>query len=101
MSDSPSSSTRRKFSAFWPLLILFVTIIALQTQALIRVYDQRKQFEANLKQLAEVQTEAKKVDTALGAISRDLLGLADKNTNAQRVVADFQIRQNQTNSTAK
>ena len=101
MSDSNSTPASRKFSAFWPLLILLITILALQIQGLFRVYDQRKQFENNLKQLAQVETEAKKVDVALGAISRDLLDLAEKNTNAQRVVADFQIRQNQTNSTSK
>lgn len=100
MSETSSSEAngplqRRKFTAFWPLAILLVTIITLQVQSIVRSYEQRTQIEANLVQLKQVQEEAKKVDMALGAVSRDLLTLSEKNTNALRVVTDFQIRQNQ------
>lgn len=85
---------RSAFSAFWPLTILLLTLLGLQILALVRTFDQRKQLEANIEQLQKVEAEANRVDAALGAVSRDLLDLAVKNTNARRVVTDFQIRQN-------
>lgn len=94
MSESNNS---RQFSAFWPLLILLVTLVTLQAVAIYRTLQQKDLIAANVSQLEKVEDEAKKVDTVLGAFSRDLLTLAEKNTNAQRVVTDFQIRQNPTN----
>jgi len=93
MSETPQKNPRQ-FSAFWPLFILLATVVTLQAVSIQRTLNQRQQIEANVKQLEKVEEEAKKVDTVLGAFSRDLLTLASQNTNAQRIVTDFQIRQN-------
>ena len=85
---------RKQFSAFWPVLIALLTLAALQTAALVGTYKQRSQIEANIAQLSKAGDDIKKIDTALGAVSRDLLVLAETNANARQVVTEFQIRQN-------
>lgn len=84
------------FSAFWPLTILFVTLIALQVTSLNQAAEQRTQIEQNIKTLSEKDTQITQIDTVLGSVSRDLLQLAAANPVAKQLVAEFQIRQNET-----
>lgn len=84
------------FSAFWPLAILFVTLIALQVTSLNQAAEQRTQIEQNIKTLSEKDTQITQIDTVLGSVSRDLLQLATANPVAKQLVTEFQIRQNET-----
>jgi len=82
------------FSAFWPLTILFVTLIALQASSLSQAFEQRSQIEQNIKTLSEKEKQISQIDTVLGAVSKDLLQLAVSNPVAKQLVGEFQIRQN-------
>ena len=93
-----TDSSEKQFSAFWPLLVILLTVLSLQVEGLSGTYKQRIQIRANIDQLSQKDGEVKKIDLVLSAVSSDLSKLAETNPNARQIVEEFQIHQ-QTGST--
>ena len=83
---------RSGHSAFWPLLILLVVLLVNYGMGAWAVQQQRRQLKTSLNEVGRVLPAAKRVNTAMDGLARNLLAMAPNSAAAQQIVDEFHIQ---------
>ena len=84
-----------RYSPFWPVFVVFVVLIFLQSNYLIDDFKQRSQLQVVKTELTKTVAQAQTINLTAERVGHELLVLAaDKSAEAAKIVADFQIRSN-------
>jgi hypothetical protein len=95
MNKNPTDPTQATHSPFWPVFAVFVVLIFLQATYVIEDFKQLAQWKVSKTDLAGTVAQAQTVNLTAERVGHELLALAaDKNAEAAKIVADFQIRSN-------
>jgi hypothetical protein len=92
--DDASRPAPQNNSPFWALLGLFLALGFLQAAYLIDDYGKRAQVLAALAQIQAVAAKARTINQTTEAVSRDLIALSARSPEAEKIVAEFNIRRN-------
>lgn len=83
------NDSRETYSPFWPVAIVFLTFVFLQTVSIKTILDQRKQLKAARAELEILAPQAAKINQTVENLGHDLLSMTNK--AARQIVADFKI----------
>lgn len=86
------NETAKQYTAFWPVLIVFVCFTITNILSLIGNLETKKNLEVGVAQLAQNYYKAKAKEAALRGLAQDLIGLAPTSLVAQQIVTDFHIQ---------
>jgi hypothetical protein len=93
--DSTATRPAEKIcSPFWPVWVVFLTLIFLQSTYLLNDFKQQSQIKAARTQLKSALAQAQAVNQTTEAVGRELVALSGKSTEAARIVAEFKIKVN-------
>jgi hypothetical protein len=96
-----STTPTKTYSPFWPILILLLGFISVQTVYLKSAWSQREQLKTSATEMKAVVSQAATVEKTLESVGRDLNDLAGKNAEAAKIVQEFQIRIQPSSTAAK
>ena len=84
------------YSAFYPLLAVFIALAAVHVVYLFSGLNERAQIKRARTELAPLAGQAARVMKVVDDLSKDLVALAGANdAEAAKIVADFKIKTNQ------
>ena len=90
MSDKKIASG---YSAFWPVLIVLISIGIVQAYHFSGTLEARKQMKETREQVQKVLPNAKSINDAVENVGRDLIALSDgKSNEAAKIIAEFNIQ---------
>src|ERR1051326_1217099 len=93
--DSTNISTPQ-YSAFWPLLAVFATLIVLQSIYVSGDFDDRRQIQRAQAEIAQLHGQAQKLTQVVEDLGKDLITLSNaKNVEAAKIVSDLNIKLNE------
>ncbi len=89
--DVPS----RVWSPFWPVLLVFISSLAIQCVYLKNALQQRRQMQDSIAQAdTQMVPRANELNKAVESLGRDLVELAPNSPEAMKIVNEFKIQLN-------
>ena len=83
------------YSSFWPVWLVFLTLVVLQSIYIVEDVRERSQIKAAATQLTEPFKRAETVNQMTEAVGRELLALSTNSREAGKIIAEFKIQVNQ------
>lgn len=90
--NEENSSSRKRFSAFWPLFILTVGLLFWSSFQAYSSYRQNANLNAQIEAATPVVKQAQEVQNKLYALAQDLLQASAKDTYAAQIVKEANIQ---------
>jgi hypothetical protein len=84
-----------RHTAFFPLLLLTISVAVLFLWQLMVNYQQRSLLQANIQRQDELVSRSRKIQSHVELLLKDLLALAATNEQAQAIVKKYDIQQQQ------
>jgi hypothetical protein len=85
---------QKTFSSFWPLLIVFLSILAIQSFHLKSAWEQNEQLKVALNNMTDPVKQAVQIDQTIEGLGKDLYSMKDSNAAANEIVTNLGIRLN-------
>jgi hypothetical protein len=86
----------RTYSAFWPIVAVFLALIVLQSVYVAGDFGDRSQIRRAQDELAPLVGQAQKITQVVEDLGKDLITLSTaKNAEAAKIVADLNIKMNE------
>jgi hypothetical protein len=86
----------RSYSAFYPILVVFIALAAMHVVYLFADLNERAQIKRARAELAPLGSQAARLMKIVDDLRRDLVALAGaNNAEAAKIVTDFKLKTNQ------
>jgi hypothetical protein len=87
------TSTTTGYSPFWPVFVVFMTLIVLQGVYVIGDLKDRERIKRAQAEIAPMLTQAQKITQVVEDLGKELLTLSNaKNTQATKIVNELNIK---------
>lgn len=86
------NESTKQYTAFWPVLLVFVCFTVTNILNLIGNLETRSNLVTAVNQLAQGYNKARAKEAALSGLAHDLVDLASTSPVAQQIVTDFHIQ---------
>jgi len=85
----------RAWSPFWPVLLVFISFLAIQCVYLKNALQQRRQMQDSIAQAdTQMIPRANELNKAVESLGRDLVEMAPNSPEAMKIVNEFKIQLN-------
>ncbi len=90
--DNHVATTPKRYSPFWAVSLVFLTLIVLQCCFLWDDYSVRSDLLRTQANLTDALTKAQQISQITEAVSRDIYVMSNDSEEARKIVTEFNIR---------
>ena len=84
-----------RYSPFWPIFVVFLTLAVMQGFYLRSALVQRAQMKVNDEQITKVLPQARTINQMVENVGHELIALSNaKSTEAAKIISEFKIQMN-------
>jgi hypothetical protein len=82
------------YSPFWPVFIVFATLIFVQAAYVIGDFQQQSQLKTARAQLQPLMVQAQTINQTTEAVGRELMAMSTNSPEAAKIIKEFKIQLN-------